>query len=139
VHVSEPLTAHITRQSLDRAIELLGRPRCSEILDDFTDRDGHPLAERLASLHLDFQAYARLVVFLDDQRDPACEMGVMALTVPGGRVVRLCNDELKRIWQQDPAYSAASFIHELLHTLGLGENPPSSREITQRVLARCGR
>jgi len=28
-------------------------------------------------------------------------------------------------------------IHEMLHTLGLGENPPSSREITQRVNERC--
>jgi hypothetical protein len=28
-------------------------------------------------------------------------------------------------------------IHEMLHTLGLGENPPSSREITQRVTERC--
>jgi hypothetical protein len=138
VHVSEPLTAHITRQALDRAIQLLGRPHCTEILDDFTDLDGHRLSERLATLHLDFQAYAALVVFLDDPRDRACRTGVMALTVPGERVVRLCNDELKRVWQQDPAYAAASFIHELLHTLGLAENPPSSREITKRVLARCG-
>jgi len=29
-------------------------------------------------------------------------------------------------------------IHEALHTLGLGENPPTSAEITERVLARCG-
>jgi hypothetical protein len=28
-------------------------------------------------------------------------------------------------------------IHEILHTLGLGENPPTSVEITQRVEARC--
>jgi hypothetical protein len=30
-------------------------------------------------------------------------------------------------------------IHEMLHSLGLGENPPSSREITKQVTARCGR
>ncbi len=29
-------------------------------------------------------------------------------------------------------------IHEMLHTLGLGENPPTSIEITQRVKGRCG-
>jgi hypothetical protein len=29
-------------------------------------------------------------------------------------------------------------IHEALHTLGLGENPPDSREITRRVAERCG-
>jgi hypothetical protein len=29
-------------------------------------------------------------------------------------------------------------IHEVLHSLGLGENPPSSDHITERVRARCG-
>jgi hypothetical protein len=29
-------------------------------------------------------------------------------------------------------------IHEFLHVLGLGENPPTSDEITERVAARCG-
>jgi hypothetical protein len=28
-------------------------------------------------------------------------------------------------------------IHEMLHTLGLGENPPTTLEITERVRARC--
>jgi hypothetical protein len=30
-------------------------------------------------------------------------------------------------------------IHEFLHSLGLGENPPSNVEITKQVLTRCGR
>jgi hypothetical protein len=29
-------------------------------------------------------------------------------------------------------------IHEVLHTLGLRENPPSSEEITRQVTRRCG-
>ena len=29
-------------------------------------------------------------------------------------------------------------LHEFLHTLGLGENPPTSRAITERVAVRCG-
>jgi hypothetical protein len=29
-------------------------------------------------------------------------------------------------------------IHEALHTLGLGENPPSSEEISNIVLTHCG-
>lgn len=32
----------------------------------------------------------------------------------------------------------AVLIHEALHTLGRGEDPPSAREIQKRVLARCG-
>jgi hypothetical protein len=31
----------------------------------------------------------------------------------------------------------AILIHEILHTLGLGENPPSSAEITRQVWRRC--
>ena len=80
-----------------------------------------------------------MVTFIDDSRHAACVDGVVAFTIPGSRVVRLCGNELKRIWQQDRHHVVAALIHELLHTLGLGENPPSSRAITQRVLARCGR
>jgi len=29
-------------------------------------------------------------------------------------------------------------IHELLHALGLGENPPTSAHITDAVRIRCG-
>jgi len=32
----------------------------------------------------------------------------------------------------------AVIIHETLHSLGLGENPPTSDEITRRVFSRCG-
>ena len=38
---------------------------------------------------------------------------------------------------RSPVRAQAIVIHEVLHTLGLGENPPSSTEITARVLARC--
>ncbi|MFI5197685.1 MAG: hypothetical protein ACHQJD_03610 [Thermoanaerobaculia bacterium] len=38
-----------------------------------------------------------------------------------------------------PECQNVTVIHEQLHTLGLSENPPSSWEITKRVLQRCGR
>ena len=38
----------------------------------------------------------------------------------------------------EPGESAeAALIHESLHSLGLGENPPTSSEITSRVISRC--
>jgi hypothetical protein len=37
----------------------------------------------------------------------------------------------------DPAGVEMIVIHELLHVLGLGENPPTSEAITARVVARC--
>ena len=39
--------------------------------------------------------------------------------------------------RRNRAWAVATLIHEALHTLGLGENPPSSTEITERVLRRC--
>jgi hypothetical protein len=41
--------------------------------------------------------------------------------------------------RRDPGLTAALIIHEELHSLGLGENPPSSQAITAQVIARCGR
>jgi hypothetical protein len=41
------------------------------------------------------------------------------------------------MWQQKPTHVVAAFIHELLHTLGLGENPPPTQDITRRVLQQC--
>ena len=39
--------------------------------------------------------------------------------------------------RDDPTWAEVVVIHEALHTLGLGENPPSSAEISIRVAARC--
>ena len=93
----------------------------------------------MSALAVDIRAYLKIVTFIDDTRHRLCGSGVLALTVPGGRVVRVCTEELKRSHAVQPEYVVASIIHEILHTLGLGENPPSSREITRRVLGRCGR
>jgi hypothetical protein len=79
-----------------------------------------------------------MITFVDDTRHRTCVSGVLAFTAPGIRVVRVCIDEFKRISREQPDYVVASVMHEILHTLGLGENPSSS-QITARVLARCGR
>jgi len=41
--------------------------------------------------------------------------------------------------RHDPFLADVALIHESLHSLGLGENPPSSSEITSRVISRCRR
>lgn len=38
---------------------------------------------------------------------------------------------------RSPQRAELVVLHEALHTLGLGENPPGSLEITQRVGDRC--
>jgi hypothetical protein len=78
-----------------------------------------------------------MVVFIDESRHRLCLGTSLAFTTPGSRVVRVCSNELLR-QSLTRNQLAAMVIHEVLHTLGLPENPPSSREITRRVLARCG-
>jgi hypothetical protein len=88
-------------------------------------------------LGVDIQTYLTFVVFTDTSRRQACTAGVLAFTSPGNRMVNVCSEELKRAWQEYPEHTGAALIHEMLHTLGLGENPPSTHEITRRVLDRC--
>jgi len=139
VVVTDPLLGRQTRRALDTAATWLEEPSCASVLSDFSDPQGNLLADRLLGVDAatDVVQYLTLVLFVDDTRNPGCRGEVMAIAMPGSRVVRLCGDAFKRIWQQDSTYAAAALIHEMLHTLGLGENPPSSNEITRRVLMRC--
>ena len=138
VLLTDPLAAHVTGRALDRARALLAQPTCAAVLTDFEDREGRPLAERVSALGVDVQAYLALMLFIDGARDELCTKGVMAFTAPGSRVVRLCATEVTRTSQVWRDYVAVALIHEMLHTLGLNENPPASHEITRRVLDRCG-
>jgi hypothetical protein len=58
---------------------------------------------------------------------------VLAFTQPNSLVVRVC----PRLIQFQGDWAELTVLHELLHSLGLGENPPSSAEITDRVRERC--
>jgi len=139
LQLSDPVARRATLKALDEAWQLLAQPDCVALLAGFSDSSGRPLEQHLESLSLDPQTYLTMLVFIDGSREVVCVEGVFAFTAPGSRVVRLCVDELKRTSQQSPRHTAASFIHEMLHSLGLGENPPSPKEITRRVLAACHR
>ena len=59
----------------------------------------------------------------------------MAFTQIGSTVVSVC---LRPFTLLPHAEQEAVLIHEMLHSLGLGENPPESVAITAQVLKRCG-
>jgi hypothetical protein len=139
VHIPDPIAHRATIQALDAASERLGHEDCRRILTDFPEHDGPPLADGLSVLSVDLPTYLTMLVFMDGSHEPICTKGGFAFTAPGSRVVRICVEELKRTWTKDREYTIAALIHEVLHTLGLRENPPSSSAITSRVLSRCRR
>jgi hypothetical protein len=139
IRIPDPLARRAAIAALESASARFADATCRQIFTDFADGNGRSLADGLSSMAVDIHVYLTMVTFIDDSRHRRCASGVLMFTAPGSRVVRVCVEELKRLNGQQPDYVVASLIHELLHTLGLGENPPSSREITARVLARCGR
>jgi hypothetical protein len=138
IRIVDPVARRAAIAALEAAAAQLEDGDCRKVLTDFRNGNGSTLADQLSSLGVDIQAYVAMVTFIDT-RHRLCEGGAVLFTAPGSRVVRVCVDELKRIKGNEPQYVVALFIHEILHTLGLEENPPSPREITSRVLARCGR
>jgi hypothetical protein len=137
LHLPDPVSYRVAHQTLELAWERLARINCADLLNTFVDRAGRPLHERLRELAVDRQTYLTMIVFIDGSREMPCIKGGFAFTTPGSRVVRFCVEELKRTWQASPERAVSGVIHEMLHTLGLGENPPSSAEITRRVLEGC--
>ena len=139
VRIPDPVAGRATLGALDAAVTRFEDAGCRQILLDFADRDGRPLQDRLTSLRVDLDQYVSMLVFYDGTRAKTCEKGALAFTQPGSRVIHVCIDRLKSVQSDQPEYVIAALIHEILHTLGLEENPPSSSDITRRVNALCGR
>jgi Zn-dependent protease with chaperone function len=136
VHIQAPVARRALTDALDDAAARLATPACTRILTDFAAVTPN-LTDTLDSLDTPIERHLAMVVFIDESRHRLCLGTSLAFTTPGSRVVRVCSNELLR-QSLTRDQLAAMVIHEVLHTLGLPENPPSSREITRRVLARCG-
>jgi hypothetical protein len=118
----------------------LATPACQLVFSDFRSLDGHWLAEVLRERGQDAATYFRGLVYYDGYgRESCATREILATTSPGSRAVYLCSSQFVEKARRDPGLAAALLIHEELHALGLGENPPSSKEITQRVIQRCGK
>ena len=121
------------------AMRRLRSPECQRVLADFRDPEGRTLLENLQSFGMEPEGYLETIAFLDGRNQAFCRSGrVYLATVIGARRVFVCRPFFQAVWQ-DRGRVEISVIHEMLHTLKLGEDPPSSVEITDQVVARCGR
>jgi hypothetical protein len=131
--------AQAVKRALTEADRLLAEPACQAVLTDFRDASGRTLKEVLDGSDVSARGYLRWIVFSDGRGLKACDgRAALAVTEPGSRVVFICPTAFTEAASGHPEETAAALIHEMLHTLGLGENPPRSRDITARVRARCG-
>jgi hypothetical protein len=134
-----------TRAALERAgegaLRRLRDPECQQVFSDFRDAEGRPLREKLEAAGQTGASYlSSRIFFADGSAARACQSSeAVAVTNPGSAVVFLCARQLRERAFQDPAFLEGVLIHEELHSLGLGENPPSSLEINEQVARRCGR
>jgi hypothetical protein len=139
VRVPHNDVAQAVKRALAGADRLLAEPACQEVLTDFSDASGRTLKEALDGSDASARGYLRWIVFADGRGLRACgSKGTLAVTEPGSRVVFICPTAFVEAVSGKPEDAEAALIHEMLHTLGLGENPPRSREITERVRVRCG-
>ncbi len=128
-----------------RAAAKLDDPECGKLLTDFKDRGGRTLETNLQPLGVSASEYLLQLSFLDGSRLPACRtLSVIMATTPGVPRVFVCPAGAGRVTSrlslmefERGSLAEAMVIHEMLHTLGLGENPPSTFEITERVRDRC--
>jgi hypothetical protein len=105
------------------------------VLSDFSDAEGHTLRLGLEARGETLAQHLQTVWFLDGGTHAFCSRrDTSAFTVPGGRLVFLCPRLFRRPVDK---YHELLVIHEILHTLGLGENPPTSDFITKQVARRC--
>ena len=116
----------------------LARPACQALLGEFKDISGRTLKANLDDLGLSAEAHLGKLLFYDgDALRPCRDRQTLAATSPHNSVVFVCTAAFKSAIERDHRLVEYIVIHETMHTLGLGENPPTSREITDRVDQAC--
>ena len=127
-------------KALAEAESKLSTEACRMVFSDFRDARGRTLQESLDGVGRSGGDYLQWMVFFDGHGKRRCEeRGTLASTSPASRIVYLCGPQFLEKARSDPGLAATLIIHEELHSLGLGEDPPTSKQITAKVIERCGR
>ena len=146
--VNRPLTAFdaaAVERARSGAVQRLRDHECAKLLTDFKDKEGRTLDRRLETWEMSAAEYVQVIPFVDGFSRPICQRSSVELaTTAGLALVCVCpagagalNSRFAKVQAENPSLAEFMIIHEMLHTLGLGENPPSSFEITEQVMRRC--
>jgi len=138
IHFQAGTERFAVQRAIDDASRRLGTADCQRVLDDFTDAEGRTLTENLDRRGKTPLQFFNALYLWEDRDTPRCRLGsTLAFTAPGNAVIWICSHPFKDAALNQPRLGGAILIHEMLHALGLGENPPRSDHITRQVLARC--
>lgn len=137
----DPRLGPLVLRTVERAAEKLAAPGCTTLLDEFSDvRTGQPLRATLAGSGREPGDLFASLHFVDADHMVQCRQRKTWAWIPvGSDVVFVCTSRFVSLVKKDEWLAGNVLVHEALHSLGLGENPPSSEEITERVVRRCGR
>jgi hypothetical protein len=133
------------QRARDGAAKRLRGAECLKLPSDFTDSKGRSLQANLDTQELSAADYIQTIDFRDGSGNKSCRQRTVQLTTfkhlpivyvcPAG--LSALGSRFAQIQIHNPALAEYMLIHEMLHTLGLGENPPTSLEITDVVRRRC--
>jgi hypothetical protein len=133
--VHNPIARFALERAARGAMDRLERPRCRAVLSDFRDASGRTIQENLDLLGETPRSYLARITFTETLDRRRCKSpGVLAVTSIGGREVFICSPQFWQAYRNDASRVEALLIHEMMHTLGLGENPPTSADINTQVL-----
>jgi len=129
-------TGLMVQYAIVGAKKRLQHPACAEMLAEFHAADGLPLAAHISLAPAEYLSTLWFVAGDDDWR---CRTsgGPIAFTAPGHTVIYVCSSRFVFKYLDNQRYAEVLLIHEMLHAAGLGENPPTSDEISRVAMARC--
>jgi hypothetical protein len=140
IRFEDPRDGIAVNDAIRGALDRLDDARCRALFTDFREPSGRTLQEVLDAGEETAQSRLRSLAFRDGRRRSSCQPpSPIAFTTPGSLVIYVCGREFRSAAERSRALADAVVIHELLHSLGLGENPPTPKAITDAVLARCAR
>lgn len=126
---------------IEGAKQRLADPVCQQVLTDFRDSSGNTLLANLQAMQKGPLEFFQQIWFVDASEFRPCQRReeLVAYTSPGQRVIYVCGSRFVHpIFRLDGPLAELLILHEFLRALGLGENPPTGKQITRQVAKRCG-
>ena len=138
VRIPNVADARAVQLAVAGAAGRLQSDRCQEVLTRFRDRAGRTLRANLEVSGQTPSGYLAGIWFYPGSDLAVCQSRrVYAATAPGSRVVFLCLPQFRNHQWAAGADAEVVIIHEMLHSLGLGEDPPSPEQISYEVQRAC--